>query len=198
MASVRDDLPCELAGRCSEVSASALGGAKIENYDEAASRRRFHISPCQRSLGVGFFIVDPPVARIGRFVVADLPHRVTRARRPPRTGVLFRRRCALHRASLARGLRARGRGRMELLPHAQPLAPRPGPANSRRARARARQGASALFGLRQRAGAGVRAYSTEAGLSVVKPRICAGASAGVATKHFAPPLSWFWRAYFCR
>ena len=26
----------------------------------------------------------------------------------------------------------------------------------------------------------------------------AGAFEGAAMKHFAPPLSWFWRAYFCR
>lgn len=32
------------------------------------------------------------------------------------------------------------------------------------------------------------------GRAAEKPRMRAGAARGVATKHFAPPLPWFWRA----
>src|SRR5271166_3664806 len=76
------------------------------------------------------------------------------ARQPARKGVLRRRRLRALSRSPAGGLPARGGRGVGLLPDAEPRPSDPDPADARGLGAGARQGAPALFGLRQRADAG--------------------------------------------
>ena len=88
------------------------------------------------------------MARIGRFVVPDLPHHVTQ-RGNRREKVSFSDDNALSRDLLHEACGREGGGGGGLLPDAEPRPSDPDPADAGGSRAGARRGASALFGLTQ-------------------------------------------------
>ena len=110
----------------------------------------YSVDSCSSSLSP-----EQPMARIGRFVVPDLPHHVTQ-RGNRRERVFFRTRTTRSTAICSARPAGARRSRCGAIADAQPRPSHPGARDARGAWPGARQGAPALFGLRQRAQPGDR------------------------------------------